>query len=373
MRGFLVIIGATGILLGIYIYFLLRRVMKFYGLNMKKISLKIVNVLAAAGVVWICTNLRQTAAMAVLHTVVISMLLDIFAGICRRIMARKEETRFRYICRKFYGCGLVPLAITAVLFTYGFWNMRHPVKTEYTVKTEKNIGDYTIALLTDTHYGTIQDTDLLKEKIQEINSLKPDLVILGGDIVEEGTAKEKMREVFQCLGEMESTYGVYYVYGNHDSQPYSANPAYTKTELESAILDSGIIILEDTCVEINGELILAGRADAAWGNASGRASPEELLKDADKEKYIIVADHQPVEAEENAAMGADLELSGHTHAGQMWPIGYFTELTGQLNYGEYQRDGCKVIVSSGFTGWGYPIRTQGHCEYVMVHIGRSAK
>ncbi len=171
---------------------------------------------------------------------------------------------------------------------------------------------------------------------------------------------------------MDTTYGVYYVYGNHDSQPYSNSPAYTKKELAYAILDNGLTILEDDYVEINRELILAGRADAAWRNDSGRMTPEELLIDADREKYIIVADHQPVEAKDQGTAGADLLLSGHTHAGQIWPVGCITELTGQLNYGEYDENGCKVIVSSGFAGWGYPLRAQGHCEYVIVHIRRQS-
>lgn len=71
---------------------------------------------------------------------------------------------------------------------------------------------------------------------------------------------------------------------------------------------------------------------------------------------------------ENNAQGVDLELSGHTHAGQLWPVGVLSELTGVLNYGEYQEENCKVIVSSGFTGWGYPIRTEEHCEYVLINV-----
>ena len=63
-----------------------------------------------------------------------------------------------------------------------------------------------------------------------------------------------------------------------------------------------------------------------------------------------------------------MELSGHTHAGQLWPVGVLSELTGVLNYGEYQEENCKVIVSSGFTGWGYPIRTEEHCEYVLINV-----
>lgn len=258
--------------------------------------------------------------------------------------------------------------VTAVFLVYGSWNMNHVVRTEYNVATDKNIGNYKILLITDTHYDTIQDTKVLKEKVNEMNAEAPDIVILGGDIVEEDTSKEAMQEVFQILGGLENTYGIYYVYGNHDRQPYTEQRSYTDEELENAILENQITILEDSYEVINDELILAGRADAAWGNSSNRASVEEILADVDREKYIIMADHQPIEAEENNAQGVDLELSGHTHAGQLWPVGVLSELTGVLNYGEYQEENCKVIVSSGFTGWGYPIRTEEHCEYVLINV-----
>lgn len=258
--------------------------------------------------------------------------------------------------------------ITGIVLTYGFFNMNHAVKTEYHLITEKKVGNYRIVLLTDIHYGTIQDTNVLKNKIKEINEQSPDLVVLGGDIVEEGTSKERMEEVFQVLSGIETKYGIYYVYGNHDRQPYTQNRSYTNEELEAAITGNGITILEDHYVEIEDDLILAGRGDAAWGNVSGRASMEEILEEVNRKKYIIVADHQPIETEENDTQGVDLELSGHTHAGQIWPVGILSELTGILNYGEYDRGNCKVIVSSGFTGWGYPVRTEEHCEYVIINI-----
>ena len=177
-----------------------------------------------------------------------------------------------------------------------------------------------------------------------------------------------MQEVFRILGGITNNYGIYYVYGNHDRQPYTQNRSFTDEELEHAITENGIVILEDEYVEIRDELVIAGRGDAAWGNVSKRASTEEVLDGIDREKYIILADHQPVEAEENGRQGVDLEISGHTHAGQVWPVGVLSELAGVLNYGEYQKGDCKVIVSSGFTGWGYPIRTEAHCEYVVINI-----
>lgn len=306
--------------------------------------------------------------LIVLHLIAVSILMDIFWQLLRKVFRNRSSCRGSVIGRKLYGCGILPIVVTAVFLIYGSWNMNHVVRTEYNVATDKNIGNYKILLITDTHYDTIQDTKVLKEKVNEMNAEAPDIVILGGDIVEEDTSKEAMQEVFQILGGLENTYGIYYVYGNHDRQPYTEQRSYTDEELENAILENQITILEDSYEVINDELILAGRADAAWGNSSNRASVEEILADVDREKYIIMVDHQPIEAEENNAQGVDLELSGHTHAGQLWPIGVLSELTGVLNYGEYQEENCKVIVSSGFTGWGYPIRTEEHCEYVLINV-----
>lgn len=369
MAAYMIGMFALAALAGGYAYFLIGRIMKFYGAGRRKKLFGIMNTALAIVVAFSCMNIWSTSAMVVLHILVIALILDVIALAVRLIWRKRQTKKGEEIFRKIYGCGLVPVVITCGLFVYGFINMNHVMRTEYTAATDKDVDNYKIVLITDTHYATIQDTDILKGKVEEMNAENPDIVILGGDIVEEDTSKERMKEAFSVLGGLKNKYGIYYVYGNHDRQPYTNSRSYTDEELEYAITESGISILEDGYVEIGDDLVLAGRGDAAWGNASGRASAEEILKDVDREKYIIMADHQPIEAEENDAQGVDLELSGHTHGGQIWPVGILSGLAGELNYGEYQRGGCKVIVSSGFAGWGYPIRTGRHCEYVVIKIG----
>ena len=355
---------------GVYSYFYFRRILVFCRLDMKMWRAKALNVALALVFAALSSNFWSTRAMLVLHVLAVSLVLDLVASIFKiAFRTRKAESRFLKTAGKIYRCGLLPVAITAVMLGYGFFNMNRAVRTEYHIKTGKELEqNYRLVLITDTHYGTIQSTELLKEKAEEISAEKPDLVVLGGDIVEENTSKERMEEVFQIFGNIESRYGIYYVYGNHDRQPYTDKPTYADSELVWAIRKNGIVILEDEAVEIGNDLLLAGRKDAAWGNVSGRASVEEILKTADRRRFIIMADHQPIEAEENAAGGVDLLVSGHTHAGQMWPIGMFSEMFGTLNYGEYREGDCKIIVSSGFTGWGYPFRTEKHCEYAVIYL-----
>lgn len=368
MAVFRLILIVVEIFVGIYVYYYIRRTMEFYGMDVRKIPFKISAVVLAVFIALACRNMWSVRTVIILHLLAFALLFDVIALFTKVICHNRQPGKLYRFGRRLYGCGLLPIAAAALLLIYGFFNMNHVLKTEYLLETEKNLGNYKVVLITDTHYGTIQDTEVLKNKIEEINMQNPDIVVLGGDIVEEGTSKEQMQEVFQVLGGITNHYGIYYVYGNHDRQPYTQNRSFTNEELEHAITENGIVILEDDYVEIRDDLVIAGRGDAAWGNVSGRASTEEILDGIDREKYIILADHQPVEAEENSEQGVDLEISGHTHAGQVWPVGVLSELAGILNYGEYQEGACKVIVSSGFTGWGYPIRTEEHCEYVVINI-----
>lgn len=364
-------------LLFCYLFFRIRKLLRFYGADLEKKWVKAVNALLAAGISASCLAIFWTGAVVALYAVGCSAILDLIVFMGRTAVRRRQAGRksggaglrdgkgFFY---KLYQSGLLPALFAAAVFVYGWQNMQQIRLTVYQAQTEKDVTPYRIALLTDVHYDSVQDSSVLKDKIQEINEQNVDIVVLGGDIVEEGTSKEKMQEVFQLLGGIKNRHGVYYVYGNHDRQPYTNRRTYTDEELEQAILAGGIEILEDSFVEIGGDLILAGRKDAAWGQTKQRASVGEILEGADREKYVIMADHQPVDAEENAAQGVDLELSGHTHAGQIWPMGVLSEWFGALNYGEYEKDGCKVIVSSGVAGWAYTIRTGKHCEYVIVEL-----
>lgn len=348
-------------LIALYSYVFIKRSLSFYKQDINSRNTKIIICCLSILIAILSLDVSSVKALIILHIFIISLFIDFIYF----IVHKKIECN---LIEKIYKCGIMPIFIAVIILGYGAMNMNCIIHTSYTVETLKNSNDYKIVLITDTHYATIQNTNLLKSKVKEINELKPDIVILGGDIVEEGTSKDKMEEVFEILGKLETKYGIYYVYGNHDKQPYSSKRTYTDQELDSAIKNNNIHILKDEIVEINDDLVIAGRDDAAWGNTSSRKTSEELLEGIDRNKYIIVVDHQPIEAKENNEQGVDLELSGHTHAGQIWPIGIISEWLGTLNYGEYQEGNCKVIVSSGFTGWGYPLRTEEHCEYVSINI-----
>lgn len=349
-----------GVIAGVY--WLTGRYFSMWGMEIKKRTIRGVRLVISLLAVVSCMN-GGMVSLIIIHVFVVFLLTELVVSLIRRLPQWKR--RKHPLLRRIYRIGIVPVLFVCIVSGYGYYNMRHVGRMDYTVVSGKLSQDYKVVLITDTHYDTIQDPAILQEKIQEINAVQPDVVVLGGDIVEEGTSKESMEEVFQRLGSIQNKYGIYYVYGNHDRQHYTGQPAYTEEELASTITANGITILDDRVVTLAPDLVLAGREDVA--DASGRLSTEELLGDVSGNPFLIVADHQPVEVHENAKYGVDLEVSGHTHAGQIFPIGCFNELVG-LNYGRYQVENCTAIVSSGFAGWGFPARTQGKCEYVVISL-----
>lgn len=366
---FRLLLGAMVFALMAGMYWLTGRLLFFCRIDRKHAGLRLLRAGLSVLFIVLCRRWRMAGLIGV-YLMGAYALFDTLAFIIRRsvpVLYRAGGQREgRRICSRIYRSGIVPAFAAGILLVYGYFNMLHIVSAEYTVTSDKLQSDYTVVLLTDTHYDTIQSPELLKKTAGEINHLHPDMVVLGGDMVEEGTSKQSMEEAFRLFGSLESRYGIFYIYGNHDRQLYTASPAYTQTELAETIESNGIAILDDKWISIGEDLVLAGRQDASY--PSGRVSLATLLQDADRQRFILAVDHQPVETEENAAQGVDLELCGHTHAGQIFPVGYINILMGTLNYGEYDMDGSKVIVSSGVTGWGFPVRTQGRCEYVVVHL-----
>lgn len=348
----------------VYIYFFLKRILGlFFKEGQKKRKHWAALVLAMIIVVpgW---NIFSFWAMVMLHLTGIAIVTDIIRLILTKGL-HKQSPRWHVI----YCSGLLPVLGTVLILCYGYFNMQHVRQTEYTVTTEKDIREegYDVVFLSDLHFGTTMQKEKLQEYCEQMEKNQPDLVILGGDIVDEHTTLAQVEEAFQVIGQMDSTYGIYYVYGNHDKARYSANSGFTEKQLAEAIENSGIRILADKTCQAGPELSITGRKDRS---DSGRMATKALLETDSSRTYHILADHQPRSFEENEAAGVDLMLSGHTHAGQMWPVGLFTTLFDKdtFNYG-YTREGTMdIVVSAGIAGYGYPVRTGAHSEYVLVHI-----
>ena len=373
---------ASVVLAGIYLFFKLRGVLGCFLPDLSGKKQKILSAVAAAVLVIPAFRIYDTWFIILVHLIIFSLIIDGIAALIRRLRksrktqdgdpgAEDDRKKSLGVWAKLCRSGILAVLLTALFCGYGHYNMLHVIRTEYTVSAQKSIREesYKIVLLSDLHYGISLDDSGLQAAVERINSEAADLVILDGDIVDESTTKEQMESAFSILGQAKSTYGIYYVYGNHDKNNYTSNPNYTREQLASVIEANGIRILEDEAVSINSDLALIGRADRGE-TAFVRKSIAELTGNLDKDQEWIVLDHQPTDYAAVKEARADLILSGHTHAGQIWPAGFIARLFrfDDLNYGEKQDGNLDAIVTSGIAGWGYPIRTEKHSEYVVIKI-----
>lgn len=258
----------------------------------------------------------------------------------------------------------ISLMLSFIVIVYGYFNMLNVVSTTYTVHNEKLDNQYKIVLIADLHYGVSLNDKQLKKYCDEISSLNPDFVVLAGDIVDERTTKKQMESAFKLLGSIKNNYGIFYTYGNHDKNNYSANPAYTSVELAKEIQKNNINILEEQIYLINEDLVIIGRGYDV------RTSLDQILKYVDKEKFLLAVDHIPQEYIPNMESGINMLLSGHTHAGQIFPVGLIERIfkTSDLIYGISEYENFTGIVTSGIAGWAMPMRTEKHSEYVIINL-----
>lgn len=369
---FLIIPFLLLIPVGVYLYFYFLRIAEFWGLERKNKKVKILAVvLAVLAIIW-SVNLFGVGALIVLHVVAVALFMEILNFIYAAL--HKHRGVKIDLWNKAFSCGLVPVIITALILGYGYFNMGNVVETDYTIHTGKVIREkgYRIAMISDLHFGTTMNEEKLKKYCKEIEGTKPDLVILCGDIVDEKTTLLQVENATKILGNIRSSYGTFYVYGNHDKATYASNPNFNEKQLKQGLVGSGIHVLEDEVYSINDEFTILGRNDKGFSSGIKRKTGEELLKNVDTQKFLLMLDHQPSELQENSEAGIDLQLSGHTHGGQIWPVGLIGDILGfgQLNYGYKMINNYQIIVSSGIAGWGYPIRTGHHSEYVVVDVKR---
>lgn len=351
----------------IYLYRKVRAAVTAFATKQSVKKQRIITIIVALVLLLPAVRIYGIWFIVLLHLTAFLLLTDGIVFVIKKV--KKSELSARW--NKIYRSGVIAMAFTAIVISYGRYNIFHIVRTEYTIQTQKNIRSkgYKMVLLSDLHYGVSMDDAQLQKTADRISHEKTDLVVLDGDIVDENTTKKQMRSAFKILGSIDSKYGIYYTYGNHDKNSYSTTPNYSVDQLAQTIKANKIQILEDDSVVIDQEIALIGRADRGDGNEK-RQAISKLTEKLDKKQEWVVLDHQPSEYKKIKNAGCDLILSGHTHAGQIWPAGLLASWFhfDELNYGMIQQGDFHAVVTSGIAGWGYPIRTQKHSEYVVLNI-----
>jgi predicted MPP superfamily phosphohydrolase len=267
--------------------------------------------------------------------------------------------------------GIAAIGSCAAILVYGFFHGKRLVIKTYVVDTLIPVigGELRIALISDVHMGMTIDEVRLQKQMDRLSAEKPDLLIIAGDLVDDRTSPAQMQAACAVVGSLPTTYGTFFAYGNHDLANHGPKPPYTKAELDQALTDHGVRIMDDQIHAVAG-LTLIGRHDAAFARNAERASLEHLLVGVDTSKPIILIDHQPREMKAAATAGVTLQVSGHTHAGQVWPMSWFAQVFA-FSYGHRVISGMHAIISSGMGNRGNVLRSGCTAEMVLIHLRNS--
>jgi uncharacterized protein len=259
---------------------------------------------------------------------------------------------------------IVLMALVAVVLIIGHYNALIPVTRSLTLTIQKKVEGtrrFTIAAVSDIHLGTVIGRSRFDRIVERINALEPDVILLPGDIVDEDLGPVIRENLGERLRALRSRYGTFAVTGNHEYiGGVEAAVAYLR--------DHGVTVLRDEVVLLPPGITIAGREDRSLGSmANGkRKTLAELLVGVDMSRPVVLMDHQPFHLEEAVESGVDLQLSGHTHHGQLWPLNYITNAIYEVSTGYKQKGNTHIYVSAGVGSWGPPVRTGNRPE--IVHL-----
>ena len=260
----------------------------------------------------------------------------------------------------------ISMALVFIIVLVGFINAKSPRIKSLDLMIHKKIrGEkvLTIAMASDIHLGTLVAKNSASHLVKMINGLHPDIILLAGDIVDEDLSSVIRRNLGETLKDLSAPLGVYAITGNHE---YIGGVK----EAEKYLSAHNIRFLSDTAVLIDDRFWLAGRDDRDKTRFTGepRKPLQEILKDIDRSMPIILMDHQPFHFEIPEKLGVDLQLSGHTHHGQIWPFNYITNAIYEVSWGYKKKGNTNFYVSCGYGTWGPPMRLGNRPEVVSVTL-----
>lgn len=274
------------------------------------------------------------------------------------------------------------LGFTVLLLIGGYINYMNPKVEELDITVGKNGREARIVAISDVHLGYATDKKQLQRYVKLINSLNPDIILIAGDLIDNSVVPVRKQRMQEELGQLVAPGGIYMVPGNHE---YISGPA----EVEKFLAETPFVLLRDSVVTLPDGLCIVGRDDRSNRE---RLSVEQLLQkyvadsaamsntveaglQADVPEQlslssgpVILLDHQPYGIAEKVALGVDLQISGHTHRGQVWPMSLMVEKMYEQAYGYRQWGNSHVIVSSGLSLWGPPFRIGTNSDLFLINL-----
>ncbi len=259
------------------------------------------------------------------------------------------------------------LATVAVVFMIGYNRFTRPVVTPLHIKINKPLGGefagsgkvLRIAVASDLHIGDIIGRERVRDYVSRINALRPNIILLPGDVIDRSVEPLEKQGIGAELEKLHAPLGVFAVLGNHEKY------ADARRSLDFLERHSIRVLYDEVVPLAKGAFYLAGRADYS---ITPRKSLDEILAGIDPSRPVILMDHQPRNLERSQAAGIDLQFSGHTHAGQIWPVTWIVRFLYEVPHGYARKGDFQLYVTSGLGLWGFPARIGSRSEIVDVTV-----
>ncbi len=302
--------------------------------NNEELPLALSRAIYLAGSLWI---------VFIIYVALIGLLFDI---------ARRIAPSFR--CNSAHAA-----VIAAILLCYGNYRYRNPQIVPLDITLEKEMEQsLRIAVVSDLHLGLGTGKASLRRFITMVDAEKPDVILITGDLIDNSLTAVVAEGMEEELARLSAPMGIYMVPGNHE---YIAG----YDECKAFIDKTPIRLLRDTVVRLPGGVQLMCRDDYA---NPYRMDMFRLSLLADSRQPIILLDHQPREIALKDMLGIDVQLSGHTHDGQVWPGNYITAGLFEQSSGYRKWNHSHCWVSSGFSLWGPPLRLGTRGDFAIITL-----
>lgn len=260
---------------------------------------------------------------------------------------------------------VVVFIIVSIIVFLGNLNKRDIIITNLDLqipKQKSKIDSLNIVLASDIHLSPIDGEKLLPKLVDKINSLNPDIILFAGDIVDDKAEILEEQGIGKSFLRLKSKYGLFTINGNHEF----INGIESSVRYAEKL---GMTVLRDTAVLIDSSFYLIGRDDTTKIRFEGvnRKSLASIVQGLDSYPKILL-DHTPFNLSDAVQNKIDLQLSGHTHHGQIWPANLITSMIYEISWGYKKKSNTHFYVTSGAGTWGPPVRTGSKSEIVNIKI-----
>jgi predicted MPP superfamily phosphohydrolase len=264
---------------------------------------------------------------------------------------------------------MILLMILALAGGYSLYNAsRVPVVREVTIPLKKlpeEMSGFTIVQVSDVHLGDLVSPSWFEKTVEKINSLNPHLIVITGDLIDKGIGDGN--RFLDSLKKLDARFGKFAVTGNHE---YYNNRLHIFLDIAKK---AGIQVLRNNSVTINGGIQLVGMNNWIAGRYDEDDYPPSMnlaMRHVDKRKPVIMLYHSPEMFEPGIERGVDLQLSGHTHAGQIPPLNLISYLREDYFYGLYREGESYIYVTSGTGLYSTPMRLFSRNEIARITLTR---